>query len=181
MTNWDVARIGDICVLEKGITGLAKAIPGPYPLVTTGPDRKTSINFQFDAEAVCIPLVSSAGHGKRSLNYVHYQSGKFALGTILVALIPKDKQKIMARYLHIYLQQNKDRILVPLMRGMANVTLAVKDITNLEIPLPALKKQNDIVNMMGRVEELRDHFVKQQQLVDMLMQAVLREAFPNGN
>ena len=109
------ASIGELCEIVKGETGIMKAIPGQYPLVVTGADRKSSSTFQFDDEAVCIPLVSSTGHGHKSLNYVHYQSGKFALGTILAAVIPKDKSVLSAEYLQRYLQFNKDRVLVPLM------------------------------------------------------------------
>jgi len=54
----------DVCNFEKGVTGLAKATPGEYPLVTTGADRRTCKSFQFDTKAVYIPLVSSTGHGE---------------------------------------------------------------------------------------------------------------------
>ena len=74
--------IGDLCNIEKGEIGIASAIPGDYPLVNTSAERKSCHTYQFDTEAVCIPLVSSTGHGKKTLNYVHYQKGKFALGTI---------------------------------------------------------------------------------------------------
>lgn len=96
--------IGDLCTIEKGTTGIASAIPGEYPLVTTALARKTAKEFQFDTEAVCIPLVSSTGHGKKTLNYVHFQKGKFALGTILAAVIPKDPNRLSAGFLHRYLQ-----------------------------------------------------------------------------
>ena len=65
--------IGELCTITKGSTSIMKAVPGPYPLVTTGPERKSSIDYDFDDEAVCIPLVSSTGHGHKSLNYIHYQ------------------------------------------------------------------------------------------------------------
>ena len=103
MSNWQKVTLDKLCFFEKGKTGLAKAIPGDYPLVTTSAERKTNDFYQFDTKAVCIPLVSSTGHGHASLNYVHYQEGKFALGTILVALIPKDETILNAQFLHLYL------------------------------------------------------------------------------
>ena len=36
-----LTKLNNICNFEKGSTGLAKAIPGKYPLVTTGKTRKT--------------------------------------------------------------------------------------------------------------------------------------------
>ena len=111
----------DMCHFEKGATGLAKAIPGDYPLVATGVKQRSSDNFQFDTRAVCIPLISSTGHGHASLKNVHYQEGKFALGTILVALTAKNDAVLDIQYLHLYLSELKNQILVPLMSGAANV------------------------------------------------------------
>lgn len=90
MSAWKKVKIGDICHIVKGTTGIASAAAGEYPLVVTAVERKTCATYHFDCEAVCIPLVSSSGHGKKSLNNVHYQSGKFALGTILCAVIPNN-------------------------------------------------------------------------------------------
>jgi hypothetical protein len=41
MSKWKTVRIADVCTIEKGITSLAGATPGKYPMVTTGADRKT--------------------------------------------------------------------------------------------------------------------------------------------
>ena len=145
MKNYPKKTIGELCNIVKGETGIASAIAGEYPLVVTAKDRKTSATYQFDTQAVCIPLVSSSGHGKKSLNYVHYQEGKFALGTILAAVIPKNNLEISADFLHQYLLFYKDIKIVPLMRGAANVSLAVKDIAKIEIPLPPIDEQKDFI------------------------------------
>ncbi len=180
MTDLNRVKIGDVCTIEKGSTGLAKALPGKYPLVTTGAERKTSRDYQFDTKAVCIPLVSSTGHGKKTLNYVHYQEGKFALGSILAALIPKDENVLSARYLHIYLQKNRKRVIVPLMKGAANVSLSVDAISNIEIPLPPLWKQERIINKIDSItvehRDLLNESDIQVSLLGKLRQAVLQAA-----
>ena len=61
MSEWKKVKIGDICKIVKGTTGIASAEPGQYPLVVTAEERKTCSTYQFDCEAVCIPLVSSSG------------------------------------------------------------------------------------------------------------------------
>ncbi len=91
-------RLGDICTIEKGNIGITKAIPGEYPLVVLGEERKTHNEYQFDDEAVIIPLVSSTGHGHRSMKRIFFQRGKFAVGSILCAVIPKDKTKLSAEF-----------------------------------------------------------------------------------
>lgn len=87
-------KLGEICSIEKGTTPIQKAIPGKYPLVVTADNRLSCSTYQFDGCAVCIPLISSSGHGKKDLRTLHYQTGKFALGNILCAVIPCDKNYI---------------------------------------------------------------------------------------
>ena len=180
MSEWERVKIEELCTIEKGITGLAKAIPGKYPLVATSSERKTSTDYQFDDSAVCVPLVSSTGHGKKSLNYVHYQEGKFALGSILAAIIPKDSKVLNVRYLHAYLQKNKDRVIVPLMKGAANVSLSVKAISGIEIPLPTIKEQEIALAKIDGISSEYEDFLKeadvQTNLFGQLRQAVLQEA-----
>lgn len=180
MAEWKRVKIGDVCTIEKGVTGLAKALPGDYPLVTTGAERKTSRDYQFDTKAVCIPLVSSTGHGKKTLNYVHYQEGKFALGSILSAVVPRDETILDARYLHVYLQKNKDRVLVPLMKGAANVSLSVTAISNIEVPLPSLVEQKKILGKIDSISNEHEDFLNESDVqIDLfgkLRQAVLQEA-----
>lgn len=119
-------KLGDICTITKGETGIMQAIEGNYTMITLGEVNKTHIEFQFDAKAVIIPLVSSTGHGHASMKRVKYFEGKFALGSILCAVIPKDENLILAKYLHIYLHENRENLLVSLMKGAANVSLPIK-------------------------------------------------------
>lgn len=180
MSEWKKVKIGDICKIVKGTTGIASAEPGQYPLVVTAEERKTCSTYQFDCEAVCIPLVSSSGHGKKSLKNVHYQSGKFALGTILCAVIPNNPQELDARYLHQYLQFYKDIILVPLMKGAANVSLSMKDILAVEFPLPPIKRQRELSNLFVSLQEkqkkLSAEYEKQTEYAKLLRQNILQQA-----
>ena len=180
MSEWKKVKIGDICKIVKGTTGIASAEPGQYPLVVTAEERKTCSTYQFDCEAVCIPLVSSSGHGKKSLKNVHYQSGKFALGTILCAVIPNNPQELDARYLHQYLQFYKDIILVPLMKGAANVSLSMKDIATVEFPLPPIDRQRELsnlfVSLQEKQKELSAEYEKQTDYAKLLRQSILQQA-----
>ena len=180
MSRWKKVKIGDMCKIVKGTTGIASAKSGEYPLVVTAIERKTCSDYQFDCEAVCIPLVSSSGHGKKSLNNVHYQSGKFALGTILCAVIPNDPKELDARYLHQYLQFYKDTVLVPLMKGAANVSLSMKDIATVEIPLPPIARQRDFsamfISLQEKSRQLRVESEKQIEYAKQLRASILQDA-----
>lgn len=173
-------RLGDICRIEKGVTGITKAIPGPFPLVTTGVERKTHNAFQFDASAVIIPLVSGTGHGHASINRVHYQEGKFALGSILCAVIPKDEEQLNAKYLYVYFQRFKDSILVPLMKGAANVSLPMNKLAALLIEVPVLERQQEIIKQEEKLSEeiikIESLLVQQEGDVKKLRRSLLRDA-----
>lgn len=144
-------RIGDICSMVKGTYPTMNTEPGQYPLVVTAEYRRSASTYQLDGQAVCVPLISSTGHGDAALHRVHYQEGKFALANLLVALIPNDLNLCDARYLYQLLMAKKNLYFVPLMSGTANVSLKIQDIANVEIPLPPLEEQRRIV---ARIEEL---------------------------
>lgn len=172
--------IGELCSITKGSTGIMKSVPGSFPLVTTGADRKSSSEYEFDDEAVCIPLVSSTGHGHKSLNYIHYQSGKFALGTILAAVIPKDKSVLSAEFLQRYLFFFKEKLVVSLMKGAANVSLAVRDIAKIQVPVPPISKQKEFIELFNKAEDgklsLLHENQNQSSYLTKLRQAILQEA-----
>lgn len=178
--SWKKVKLGEICTIEKGTTGIQKAISGDYPLVVTGEERKSHNEYQFDDEAVIVPLVSGTGHGHASLKRIHFQTGKFALGSILCAVIPKDKKQVSAEYLYRFLDLNKENELVARMRGMANVTLPIKEIAQVEIPLPPLEDQLLFVERYKRLEiqsqTLNNELTHQQTLVKQLRQQLLQDA-----
>ena len=148
-------RLDEVCNLYKGKTTITKAIQGKYPLVVTAENRASSNEYQFDCKAVCVPLVSATGHGHASIKRLHYQEGKFALGTILSAVIPKDENILDTKYLYIYLSYFKDSVLVPLMRGSANVSLTIKSLGSAEIELPSIEEQKNIVELVTRIENIK--------------------------
>lgn len=175
-----VYKLSDICTITKGNIGIMKAIPGEFAMITLGEEDKTHNEFQFDAKAVIIPLVSSTGHGHASMKRVKYYEGKFSLGNILCAVIPKDETKVNTKYLHIYLHENRERLLVSLMKGAANVSLPIKRLDNVEVIVPNMKRQLEIVELEKIISEKNDllinKFSNQSQLLSQLRQSILQEA-----
>ena len=147
-------KLADCCVLEKGCTPIQKAIPGEYPLVVTTEERKSCSTYQFDKSTVCIPLVSSRGHGVAALNRIYYQEGKFALGNILCGVTPINSDELSAKFLFYYLNHKKDTLIVPLMRGGANVSLTVDSLKRVKVPVPPISIQNEIVHIFDKFESL---------------------------
>lgn len=144
-------RIDELCTMAKGAYPTLKTEPGEYPLVVTAAQRRTSRTYQLEGPAVCVPLISSTGHGDAALHRIHYQEGKFALANLLVALLPKEAEVSNAKYLYYLLTAKKEEYLVSRMFGTANVSLKVSDIASVEVALPGISEQRRIV---ARIEEL---------------------------
>ena len=139
-----VATLGAVCTITRGLSSSTTTPPGPYPLILTAAEPKSSATYQFDASAVCVPLISSTGHGKATLNRLHFAAGKFALANLLVALQPAGDTALDSKFLYYVLDARKTD-LAGLMRGAANVSMKPEDLAQFEIPLPPLEVQREIV------------------------------------
>lgn len=166
-------RLGDIAKIEKGKTGIKQARSGPYPLVVTASDRGSCDHYDFDGAAAIIPLVSSTGHGKASLHRVHYQEGKFALGSILAAVLPRSPEQISARFLYEYLSAFKEELLVSQMIGTANVSLTVKKISEVPVPIVSRMAQLTVDELMALCDSLEAEREKREATRDRLTTASL--------
>ena len=171
------APLGELCHLIKGTSPILKTPPGPYPLVTSGEEHRTANTFQFDTEAVCIPLISSTGHGHASLKRVHYQTGKFALANILVAALVKKPTVLSAKFLARYLMFTKDQLIVPLMTGAANMTISVERLATVPVEFPELTEQERIVRLLNEVDEVRNQRMAADSRTADLIPALFYEMF----
>ena len=153
-----LVNIGDLFDIKVGTVGAANATEhGEYPFVTSSQLVKRYDDWGFDAEAICIPTVSSTGHGHASIKHIHYVNGKFAAATIIAVLIPKPNANVHVPYVYYYLLVHKDELLVPLMRGAANVSLAPDRLARLKIPVPASidEQRNRVANVSSADHGLR--------------------------
>jgi type I restriction enzyme, S subunit len=166
-------RLGDIAKIEKGKTGIKQARSGPYPLVVTASDRGSCDHYDFYGAAAIVPLVSSTGHGKASLHRLHYQEGKFALGSILAAAFPKSPERISARFLFEYLSAFKEELLVSQMIGTANVSLTVKKISEVPVPIVSRMAQRTVDELMALCDTLEAEREKREATRDRLTTASL--------
>lgn len=170
-------RLNTVCEVVKGKFPTLKTKEGKYPFVVTAEARRSADSFQFDTEAVCVPLVSSTGHGNADIKRIHYQEGKFALANIMAALISKDRNELEPKYLYYYLSFYKDRLLVPLMQGGANVTIPIDSLNFVNILLPPINYQSEIIKNLLRVEKLKKELLEREKLLQELEQSALHQAF----
>lgn len=138
----------------KGKSSAQNTEPGTYPFVVTSSKFKTALNYDFGCKAVCIPIVSSTGHGHASVHRIHYVEGKFALANILCGIEVIDESILHPKFLFYILSAMKDEIIASLMTGTSNVSLDMNDLYDLEIPLPDIHIQNDFVASQVKLENL---------------------------
>ncbi len=122
--------------------------------MVTAAERGSCDHFDFEGAATIVPLVSSTGHGHASINRLHYQEGRFALGTILAAIFPIAPTLISARFIFEYLSTFKEELLVSRMTGTANVTLSVSRIAEVPIPLICPSVQGKADELMALCDQL---------------------------
>lgn len=170
-------RIDVVCDLRKGTFPIMKTDAGEYPFVVTAAEFKTANNFDFDCEATCVPLVSSTGHGNAAMHRVHYASGKFALSNLLCAVMPKDKEIVNAKYLYELFMAKKDEYFVPIMAGTSNVSLNPGKLGAVEIPIPPIEEQNRIVELLEKINEIKQTHKEQEAVLKQLMPSLLDKAF----
>lgn len=150
--GWELTTLDDLCAIEKGSSPTQKTPAGPFPLIVTGPSPLTSDSFQFEGEAVCVPLVSSTGHGHASLKRIHLATGRFAVANIIAACVVREDGRCSARFLWHYLQHLKDDLIVSRMKGTANVSLSLRSLGEVPVALPPLSVQHRIVDLIGAVD-----------------------------
>ena len=151
-----VVNLGDVATIEKGKTGIKDAQPGEYPMVVTAEGRLSADHFDFEGPAVIIPLVSSTGHGDASLKRIHYQDGKYAVGSILCVVQSRYPDLVHPRYLYEYLAAFKDELLVSRMSGTANVSLNVGRVAEIPVPLITYVAQEKLERLMSLCDALSD-------------------------
>ena len=83
-------------------------------------------------------------------------------------------------FLHLYLSQLKDVVLVPLMKGAANVSLSITAIKCVEIPLPSIVRQKEIVekfkSIVNEENQLLEELNKQGSLIQSFREQIFKEA-----
>jgi type I restriction enzyme M protein len=144
--------LSEVCHIVRGTASSTKTNPGEYPLVVRGEERLTSSTYDFEGEAVCVPLLSLA-HGKGQIKRVHYVSGRFSVANLLAAVQPKDIATLNARYLYLALDRAKDEI-ARRMKGSVYVTLTIEDLASFRIPLPSMEVQDKISAKSVMVEDV---------------------------
>lgn len=168
-------HLSDLFDIKKGSVAASEANSGQYPFITSAEEPKRHDSYGFDGEAICIPIVSATGHGHAAIKQIHYVKGRFAAATITAVMMKKHQPRapVHVPYVYYFLLAHKDFLLVPLMRGAANVSLGLDRLGALRIPLPL--SEDEQRQRVRELERLRDGLVEARQAVETAAQAFNNE------
>jgi type I restriction enzyme S subunit len=177
LVNQEIAKnimsLGEICEISTGSTDTKDAVEnGKYPLFDRSKKVKASDKFLFDCEALIIP-----GEGAEFLPR-HY-IGKFDLHQRAYALF-NFSNVVDPQFLYYFLISAKDYFADNAV-GATVKSLRRRHFTDLQIPLPTIETQREIVEKLDSVfteiELLKTQFNSQKDFSGVLRQSLLSSVF----
>jgi type I restriction enzyme S subunit len=141
-------KIGDLCTLVRGVElSLDDRKVGDYPLVTAGKTELARHNaFNYEK-----PSVTVTSHGAYA-GFVNYWSNPIWLGNNVFLLEPKERVEVKFLF---YSMKNQERLIQSRAKGGGVPYLNWKDIESIEIAVPRIETQRQIVKALDHFTELQ--------------------------
>jgi type I restriction enzyme, S subunit len=192
MSKWEMVKLGDVFKITSGGTPLKAKNEyyenGTIPWVKTGDLKQKFITTGFD-------MITEEGLNNSSAKL-------FPKGTVLIAmygatigacsilgidastnqacaaLLPSEK--VNNAYLYYFLLSQKEK-LVKMGVGGAQPNISATILKNIEMPLPSLDVQEQIVDILDKTQEIINSYKKQLEELDNLIKATFHDMFGNLN
>jgi restriction endonuclease S subunit/uncharacterized C2H2 Zn-finger protein len=143
--NYLIQTLDDICELGRGQSITKKELEGSGYLVIGGGEKPMGEHNAYNTEPDTI-LMSRMG----SAGYVSIYD-KFVYATeSIIKILPNDG--INKLYLYYYLKYNAQESIKSIIHGSAQPGLNATDLKKLEIPVPSLEEQENIIEEYKRME-----------------------------
>jgi type I restriction enzyme S subunit len=141
-------KLSEVCEIKRGVRVTKNNLisNGKYPVVSGGTGYMGYINeYNRDAETITIAQYGTAG-------YVKWQTEKFWANDICFSVIPFGS--IVNRYLYFWLKNAQESLYVLSNRIAVPYSIEREKILELEIPIPPLTIQQEIVRVLNLFTEL---------------------------
>jgi len=147
-------KISELCTVEKGTIQATKAVEGQYNCYSGSETVYTHDEYNFVGPAIVYVNGSSGSKGR-----IHYAKAgeKFAATTLVQVLKVRDTEISYIQYLKWFFILRKEYILKMFESSNMRGTIQVEDLINLEIPIPPLAIQQQIVEDI----ELNENQIKE--------------------
>ena len=165
----ELKRLGDYVKIKTGkLDANASSENGKYPFFTCSVNNLWIDNYAYNCECVLI-----AGNG--DLN-VKYYEGKFNAYQRTYIVESINKAILDVRYLYYFMNKHIDVLRNNSIGGVIKY-IKLGDLTEVIIPLPPIKTQKKIVEVLDKAQELIDAKMEQISLMDELIQSVFYEMY----
>ena len=170
--KWEIAKLGKIAIIKTGkLDSNAAVIGGRYPFFTCDPNTLSIDVWAYDTEAVLLAGNNASG------NYTaKYYKGKFNAYQRTYIIESANEEELNIRYLCYALNQQL-RLLKTMSSGSTTKFLTVRMLDNLDIPLPSINIQTEIVNILSAYDDLIENNQKQIKLLEEAAQRIYKEWF----
>lgn len=156
----EIKTLGEVCELVKGKHSTTKTIinsEGESKFITVAAENKwqNCDIIDFDEDAVFVSNVSSG-----AVWPVHYYNGKFAYCDLL-RMLKVDRTVILPKYLYYYLKIHvQNDIMEQYIKGAANKSLDVDKFNDIQIPIPSIEAQQQIILDCQMYEKKKDNLTE---------------------
>ena len=141
-----MARLGDYVKIKTGkLDANASSENGQYPFFTCSVDPLRIDTYSYDCECVLV-----AGNG--DLN-VKYYNGKFDAYQRTYIIESKDKNALTVPYLYCFLDGYVEELRKQSIGGVIKY-IKLGNLTEAQIPICSIEKQNEIVENFDKVNTL---------------------------
>ena len=170
--KWEIAKLGKIAIIRTGkLDSNAAVIGGRYPFFTCDPNTLSIDVWAYDTEAVLLAGNNASG------NYTaKYYKGKFNAYQRTYIIESANEEKLNIRYLCYALNQQL-RLLKAMSSGSTTKFLTVRMLDNLDIPLPSINIQTQIISILSAYDDLIENNQKQIKLLEEAAQRLYKEWF----
>ena len=170
--KWKIAKLGKIAIIKTGkLDSNAAVIGGRYPFFTCDPNTLSIDVWAYDTEAVLL-----AGNNASENYTAKYYKGKFNAYQRTYIIESANEEELNIRYLCYALNQQL-RLLKTMSSGSTTKFLTVRMLDNLDIPLPSINIQTEIVNILSAYDDLIENNQKQIKLLEEAAQRIYKEWF----
>ncbi len=144
-------ELGEICIsLPKGTLKQTELVENSkYPVINSGKGLY-GYYFDYNNEGNTITIASRGEYA----GYISFMKNKFWAGGLCYPYTVKDTSLYITKYLFYYLKHKENYIMDTMVARGSIPALNKKDIEKIEIPIPPIAIQEEIVNILDTFTEL---------------------------
>ncbi len=160
--GFEMVKLGDLIVADSGdLLPKDKIVNGDYPIIGGGKIIGHYNKSNRNPDEIVISRVGNAS--------LSFMSSKYYLTDNALAIVSKDQNKMIIKYLYYYLTQNIEKLREQY-SGTAQPVISKTRLYEIIIPLPSLERQQQIVESIDGFTQLAHH---EEQALKMLEKQVM--------